>query len=250
MTIFGAIIIASFIITSYGCRKKKTENVSIKPKSTIIKGDLSDFYEVVDGTYNIEKDYYKNDWNGIYLKVQVKRKDKEFDPKSYITIYCELLDENQSPIGTKLDINNYGSNLAEMIALKTNETAWIKFYINDIGIKEEDVDKVKTFSLSSTLEKNEESSSSSSLSSENENSLTESSVDCDKFIKEYEAFVNSYIKILKKYKKNPSDASILTEYTDAVQKATKMQTNASSCTDPKYATKLMELADKIAKAAM
>jgi flagellum-specific peptidoglycan hydrolase FlgJ len=55
---------------------------------------------------------------------------------------------------------------------------------------------------------------------------------------------------MKKYKANSSDPSILTEYTEAAQKAMDMQKDASSCTDPAYASKLMEIANKIAKAAI
>ncbi len=95
-------------------------------------------------------------------------------------------------------------------------------------------------------EKNVTSSSKSEITEEN----SYVSVDCDKFIQDYTAFVNSYIKILKKYKANPTDASILSEYTKAAQKAAKLQNNASSCNDSKYAAKLMELSNKIAKALM
>jgi flagellum-specific peptidoglycan hydrolase FlgJ len=56
--------------------------------------------------------------------------------------------------------------------------------------------------------------------------------------------------LMKKYKANPTDPSILIEYSDAAQNAVDMQSNASNCTDPKYASKLMELANKIAKSAM
>lgn len=90
----------------------------------------------------------------------------------------------------------------------------------------------------------------SNSSGDGESSSSSSSVDCDQFIKDYTAFVDSYIKLLKKYKANPTDASILSEYTEAAQKAAEMQTDASSCSDPKYAAKLMDLANKIAKAAM
>ena len=76
-----------------------------------------------------------------------------------------------------------------------------------------------------------------------------STSDCDQFIKDYGAFVDSYIKVLKKYKKNPSDPNILAEYTEVVQKATEMQSNAATCNDPKYAAKLMSLANKMTAAA-
>jgi hypothetical protein len=80
---------------------------------------------------------------------------------------------------------------------------------------------------------------------DNDNST--SSSDCDQFIKDYEKFADSYIKILKKYKNNPSDMSILKEYTDCMQEAKDMQTKAQDCNDPKYATKLKNIATKIVK---
>lgn len=85
--------------------------------------------------------------------------------------------------------------------------------------------------------------------SKNDNASANNSHDCGIFIKDYEAFVNSYIKVLKKYKANPNDATILSEYTDALQKASEMQTNAAACTDLKYASKLLDLNNKLAQAA-
>lgn len=147
--VYGAIIFASFFLTSCGCESKK--EYSIKPNSITIKGDLSDFFEVVDGTYNIEKDYSQYGCV-INFKIQVKRKDKQFDKISDITIYSELLDENQSPVGVKLESYYL---LGEMLALQPNETAWIKLY-SDNTIDEEVAEKVKSFSLSSTVKKSEE----------------------------------------------------------------------------------------------
>lgn len=71
--------------------------------------------------------------------------------------------------------------------------------------------------------------------------------DCDEFLKDYEAFVNSYIMLIKKYKANPSDITILEEYNEAAQKAIEMENNLSICADTKYASKLLELHNKLAK---
>ena len=135
--------------------------------------------------------------------------------------------------------------LFRSVALKANETGWAEFSFPSGDGKK--FDKAKSIDLTSIVKVGEETSSATSETTESSSS---SSVDCDKFIQDYSDFVDSYIKLLKKYKANPTDASILTEYTEAAQKAAEMQTNASSCTDPKYATKLMELANKIAKAAL
>jgi len=80
-------------------------------------------------------------------------------------------------------------------------------------------------------------------------SANESSSDCDQFIEDYEDFVRKYIKIIKKMKANPSDMSILTEYTEMASEAATMQTDAAGCTDAKYSRKLGRLATKMANAA-
>ena len=82
-----------------------------------------------------------------------------------------------------------------------------------------------------------------------EEKSTESSGDCDQFIKDYEEFVNSYIVVMKKMKANPSDMSVISEYTEMASKAANMQTDASDCNDAKYAAKLSQLATKMATAA-
>jgi hypothetical protein len=82
-----------------------------------------------------------------------------------------------------------------------------------------------------------------------EEKATESNNDCDQFIKDYEEFVDSYIVIIKKMKANPTDMTILSEYTEMAKNAATMQTNAGNCADSKYAAKLTKLATKMAKAA-
>jgi hypothetical protein len=81
-----------------------------------------------------------------------------------------------------------------------------------------------------------------------DNNEMSSSSNCDEFIKNYEAFADSYVKIMRKFKNNPSDPDVITEYTELVQKAAEMQTNASNCSDSKYTTKLLQIANKMAKA--
>lgn len=90
-----------------------------------------------------------------------------------------------------------------------------------------------------------------SESDDNSNKEIESSTsnNCDQFIKDYEEFVDSYIKIIKTMKANPSDMTIMMEYTEMASKAATIQSDAADCTDAKYATKLSQLATKMASAA-
>jgi len=60
--------------------------------------------------------------------------------------------------------------------------------------------------------------------------------------------VTSYVEVLKKYKANPTDATILSEYSELSQKAAEMSKQSKDCTDSKYSLKLLELSQKITKA--
>lgn len=75
-------------------------------------------------------------------------------------------------------------------------------------------------------------------------------VDCDQFIKDYSAFADSYIKLVKKRRDNPRDPSILIEYTDAAAKALVMQKDAKACTNSEHAAEILEIANRIAKATL
>lgn len=255
MTILGAIVFASIIFTS--CGGGKTE-LSLKLKSTSIKGDLSEYYSVVDGTYKLLQESEKPDYDGNFdfkIKVQIKRTNKKFDfdegslGQGSFLMSCDLLDEKGVPViiadgGDRGVYATQGVNAENesLISLKLGEIGWVEF---PYKAKKEDIEKVMEMQVGSYLRdyiKNHEY-----LNAEN-NSSTSTDAYCDQFIKDYEEFANSYIKLLKKYKANPTDASILTEYAEAAQKATEMETNASECNDPKYASKLIELSNKLAKA--
>lgn len=111
----------------------------------------------------------------------------------------------------------------------------------------DDVSENNSDDISSENDTNVEASE----SEENSNDEIESSTsnDCDQFIKDYEKFVNSYIVIIKKMKANPSDMSIMNEYTEMASNAATMQSDAANCTDAKYVTKLSQLVTKMANAA-
>lgn len=141
---------------------------------------------------------------------------------------------------TSVTLTSYGASKQSDLKGDVSSFYTVNEISNAFGQGNTDKDKDKVKSVSSTSSNSEITESNPSMS-----------VDCDKFIQDYTAFVNSYIKVLKKYKANPSDASILSEYTKMAQKASKLQANSSSCSnDAKYAAKLMELSNKIAKALM
>ena len=250
------IIIALTNSCGGGIKEQTSNEIELTPKSINVSGALGDYIAIVEGKYKLTISEYSQE-----LKVQFKRTDKQFDfdapylaELGYFKVEASCLDESGAP-ATGYENAGSGDNEKKLVGLKTGETAWVTFTFS--AGKENVPDKLKKFEINTEAKlamnemktvKGAELGSSSSSNSKSVSSM--SSGDCDKFIKDYEAFANSYIKILKKYKANPSDASILTEYADAAQKAAEMQKGANDCSDAKYASKLMEIANKIAKAAM
>jgi len=77
------------------------------------------------------------------------------------------------------------------------------------------------------------------------------------FIKEYEAFVDEYIELVKKYKENPADLSILSEYTATATKMAEWTQKSNEVQDElkdteealKFSAELLRIAGKLAEAA-
>ena len=77
------------------------------------------------------------------------------------------------------------------------------------------------------------------------------------FLKEYEEWVDQYIKVVKKYKSNPADLSILTEYTKLMTELSDWSSRADDVGDSivdasdaaEYSAEIMRIAAKLAKAA-
>jgi hypothetical protein len=255
MTIFGVILVASTILTSCGGSKKKENNeVTIKPKSTSIKGELGDYFEVVDKEYIIKVEEGSFMGGGM-ISVEVKRTDKDFNFSTdkinpfgtnggedyHVGFGIELLGES-GPITVKQATEGgmggpYSSeDVTGLMKLKKGETGYIRWSVDKL-------DGLKSFQLSSALQKEEHSSEASDAS--------DASGDCEQFCSDYEAFADEYVAFIKKYKANPTDPTILSEYSEMVSKAAEMQESSKDCSaDAKVAARISKALSKIAKAAM
>ncbi len=80
-------------------------------------------------------------------------------------------------------------------------------------------------------------------------------VEWRQFLKEYEAWVDEYIEIVKKYKANPTDMSILSDYTNMLskvsewsEKADKIQLELKDTDEAlKYSEEVLRIAGKLAE---
>ena len=82
-------------------------------------------------------------------------------------------------------------------------------------------------------------------------SIDEGTGDCEQFCSDYEEFADEYVAFMKKYKSNPSDPSILSEYSDMISKAAEMQESSTDCSaDVNVAARISKALARIAKAAL
>ncbi len=111
--------------------------------------------------------------------------------------------------------------------------------------------------VSSTFIFDDVSDNSTEFNSDEVLSNVTSNDDWRDFLKEYEEWVDKYIAVVKKYNANPTDLSILTEYTSLVTELADWTERADDVSDSiadiedaaEYSAELMRIAAKLADAA-
>ena len=220
-------------LSSCGGSKKSDHSYKLTPETTAVKGDLSDYYEVVDKEYTTTNNYrtMMDDWHTI-VAIEIKRTDKEFDFDSESTLPMlkesvgltgnagfgiEIIDENGNVIAKSAatDGGIHGmyndDDMKEALKLKPGETATVRWEINFA-----DDDKPVKFRLTSAYEKsgydggNTEASASSS-----------SSNNWDATLDSYEKYVDQYIVVYKKVQSG--DMSVMAEMGSMLEKAEDLQ---------------------------
>lgn len=275
MTIFGAIFIVSVIMTSCGGGNKEEKITLPDPPTdlkyegvTLIDGPLSEYIEVVPGSYLFEMAKDEDSYSPGYketMKVKFKFI-KSIDVKAGRgynnygpSLNGKALDEQGAPLEFELSVST-DKDLATYLKRGSGEE-WLTLYVSGQGSISTQEDAVKLlekykkgkkirFNSEIVEEKFDSESSSASSSNSESNEVSSSSGDCDEFLDGYEKFMDDYIAILKKYKNDPTDASILSEYTSIMSEATEWSTKTADCAaDEKFAAKFTAIQMKIANAA-
>ncbi len=104
----------------------------------------------------------------------------------------------------------------------------------------------------------DETASNETVVAENTTTENETTAEWKKFLKEYESWVDTYIEVLEKYNKNPSNMSVLTDYMNVMSDMTKWQTkveeiseelsDASPAELAEYSAEVLRIAAKLADA--
>ena len=248
LTILGLTVVTALILVCCSGNDK----VVLTVDKVSITGDAKDFMAVVPGTYEIKKSEGKF---GEELTLSLKFKATNALDQSKIGEYTELeslrlqiIDVNGSPI----DLNFSPSGVSDFDKIKSllkgkvGDEVLLLFKSDEMGSTEE---------LLAAVLKNGKGIEVISGDIVNlvkepiiDNTASAEGSDCEEFYSYYEAFTNDYLDFIKKYKANPSDPTMISEYTDMATKAAEIQDDMAICTDPSYAPKFRKLSAKIAHA--
>lgn len=237
---------------------------------TFIQGPLAEYVEVVKDVYPLEfikNENSSNEYDGI-VKAKFKFL-KPFDVKVEVEsqnaiLYGTILDEKGIPLDFRLSTDS--NNELETFLKKGYGEEWLLFTLpeqnQDIKDLRNILDKGRVILFKSETngdglnddytysDSENESSEDANYEPTSTNGSTQSDSDCEKYIKGYERFVDRYIQILKKYKANPTDMSLISDYTEMVSEAEEWSSKAVDCSgDARFAAKIVEIQLKIANAA-
>lgn len=225
---------AVMVLTSCGGGSKKIEKIEVakvKPESTSVSGDLSDYLQVVDNEYEVVED-----WGGkLSIKVKATKpyEDGDINEKE-VKLSASLLGDNGMPVSGTGEFEIESSSEDKLNSLLTKgsgeEVIRLKTELGEYSV-EDHAEKAKKFSLSSTV-KDKKVSSSSSSSSDNSSddystsSSSSSSEDWDAVLDDFEELVDKYIKFYKKAMKG--DMGSILEYPALLEKATSLDEKLES----------------------
>lgn len=273
---YFAIAIMAVCLAACGGKKdsEEKEEIVLTPETTQIKGDLGDYFEVVEKEYTVTNDF------GDMVSIEVKRTDADFSfdlkgVEPYGTygkgvtgnagFGIEILDENGNVIekvaATASGLGGmYSSDdMKEALKLKAGETGTVRWSFHFDGDK-----KPAKFRLTSAYEEvdssdwdSDSSSSDDDSSSSDDDDDTDSysssssgSEDWDALLNSYEQYVDKYISYMKKAAKG--DMSALSEYPALMEKAQDFSNKMSGAQGDMSAAqwaRYMKITTKMTKAA-
>lgn len=221
-----------------------------------ITGFIKSYVKVVDGTYKFTSDDDK-----AYISVKLELTDKpdvEFHQSNNGRLRLTAIGDN----GIVFDTGSYGfesgynelTKIEELLKGDIGNTKTIAFAWNYLGSQDEIRKSIFTNAVSFELVDTRFESGDNGAritKSSSTSSTTSDSKDWDKALDDYEAYIDSYIKLLKKAQ--AGDLSAMTEYPTCLEKAeafSKKFDNAKGSMSTKQMKRYMEITTKMTTAAM
>jgi hypothetical protein len=254
ITILGMFLCLTTIFVSCS---KGVDSIEINVEEVNINGDSEEYIQVVPGKYEIKKvkGALDNDELQISLKFKVIKSfdSNKIDENTGIgNLSLQVLDESDTPID--LDFSPAGvadwDKIKSLLKSKPGEVVTVLFkpsgFSNDEAVSEI-LNKAKGIEITRADITNPKSDD----VAVEDLSIDEGTGDCEQFCSDYEEFADEYVAFMKKYKSNPSDPSILSEYSDMISKAAEMQESSTDCSaDVNVAARISKALARIAKAAI
>lgn len=261
MKFLGAFLFASLFLTSCG---GGSESIKLKIDKASITGDSKEYIEVVPGEYELKK--VKDELDGEQLQISLKFKViKEYDQSKLDEntaigdLSLRIIDESGTPFDLEFnpaDMSDY-DKLTSLLKGKKGDEVTILFkpmgFAPEESLLEEILKNAKGIEITRADITNPKTEPiiDNSVSSDSETGESSDSGNCDQFCSDYEAFADEYVAFMKKYKANPADMTILSEYSEMMSKAADMQESSKDCSaDPSVAARITKALAKIAKSAM
>lgn len=221
----------------------------VKVSNVDITGFIKDYVKVVDGTYKFTN---TGDDAAITIKVELIKKPINYDTKSWNSIRLNAITSDDRIINT----GTFGfvcydtDRLEDLFKGNIGDTKNLSFTYEYFNVDNEDDKSIFTDAVSFELidkafEEEQDDMLSSTTYTSNESS------DWDKVLSEYESFVDSYVKLIKKAQSG--DVSALTESAEILTKANALSSklsNAKGKMSASQVAKFVKLQSKIATAAM
>lgn len=237
--------IISMIVLSLALTNCKSSNeFVIKPETTKIKGALGDYYEVVNNEYKIINDDESFD-SSATISISIKRKggDLPFDindtlpfgtnggKSTHIGFGIELLDDNSNSIDVKQATADglagvYSSDdITNLMQLKDGETGTIRW-----SIDKELLSKIKSFRITSAMEKDHSiSDAQASLDGTSDNYTEDitNNESIDQLLDSYEQYMIEYAQLSKNVESG-SVGSSMESYSDLMTKQAELSEKLSN----------------------
>lgn len=254
---YGVFLLTSFILMSCGGGKSST---SINVDKVNIVGDSKDNIQVVPGTYEIKK--IKGTFGdeltiSIKLKVTNPFDQSKIDENTAIgNLSLQVLDEKGSPIDLMFSPSEMSDwdKVKSLLKGKSGDEVTVVFKSQGLGDTKTAIAEImkngKGIEITRADITNPKTAPIIDNSASSSNSVSEGG-DCEQFLSDYEAFADEYVEFMQKYKSNPTDPEMLSDYADMVKKAGEMDANIQDCkSDAGVLSKLLKIQAKIAKAAV
>lgn len=266
---------AVILVAFASCGSKKTQ-ISMKPETTTISGDLSECFEVVDQECIVKLDKKGNVEPFATWSVKLRRTDKPFpfaddiDVSAYGTwgssveahggFGIEVVDENGTTVqksaatGSGFSGPYSHEDVEDLFKLKPGETGTIRWSVEDNALNAKEL----KFTISSAFELCEKSGDSSDNYSDDDDddddddnmTSSKSSTNWDAVLNEYESYVNQYIALMKKAQNG--DMSAMSDYAKMLEKAERLSDKLDNAEDEMTSAQLsryLKITNKMANAA-